>query len=36
MVIGKLRIGTYLLLTASPIVYPAISAAVDAISRWYR
>ena len=32
--INNLQIGTHPLLTASPIVYPIISATVDAIKKW--
>ena len=33
--IDTLQIGTHPLLTSSPIVYPIISATVNAISKWY-
>ncbi len=35
MDIDNLQIGTHPLLTASPVVYPVISATVDAIKKWY-
>lgn len=35
MDIDNLQIGTHPLLTASPIAYPAITASVDAIKKWY-
>ncbi len=35
MEIDTLQIGTHPLLTSSPVVYPIISATVDAISKWY-
>ena len=36
MDIDNLQIGTHPLLTASPVVYPVISATVDAIKKWYK
>lgn len=36
MEIDTLQIGTHPLLTSSPVVYPIITATVDAISKWYR
>ena len=36
MDIDNLQIGTHPLLTASPVVYPVITATVDAISKWYK
>ncbi len=36
MDIDTLQIGTHPLLTASPVVYPVITATVDAIKKWYR
>jgi NADH oxidase (H2O2-forming) len=35
MEIDTLQIGTHPLLTSSPVVYPIISATVDAISNWF-
>jgi NADH oxidase (H2O2-forming) len=35
MDIDNLQIGTHPLLSASPIAYPVITAAVDAIKKWY-
>jgi len=35
MDIDNLQIGTHPLLTASPVVYPVITATVDAIKKWY-
>ena len=35
MDIDKLQIGTNPLLTASPVVYPVMTATVDAINKWY-
>ena len=35
MDIKSLQIGTHPLLTASPVVYPAITATVDAIKKWF-
>jgi len=35
MEIDTLQIGTHPLLTSSPVVYPVITATVDAISKWY-
>lgn len=35
MEIDTLQIGTHPLLTSSPVVYPIISATVDAITKWY-
>jgi NADH oxidase (H2O2-forming) len=35
MEIDTLQIGTHPLLTASPVVYPVITATVDAIKKWY-
>jgi len=36
MDIDNLQIGTHPMLTASPVVYPVITATVDAIKKWYR
>ncbi len=36
MDIDTLQIGTHPLLTASPVVYPVITATVDAIKKWYK
>ncbi len=35
-VIDTMQIGTHPLLTPSPLVYPVISATVDAITQWYQ
>jgi NADPH-dependent 2,4-dienoyl-CoA reductase/sulfur reductase-like enzyme len=35
MDIDNLQIGTHPMLTASPVVYPVITATVDAIKKWY-
>jgi len=35
MDINTMQIGTHPYLTPSPIVYPAITATVDAIKKWY-
>ena len=35
MDIDNLQIGTHPMLTASPVVYPVITATVDAINKWY-
>jgi NADH oxidase (H2O2-forming) len=36
MDIDNLQIGTHPMLTASPVVYPVITATVDAIKKWYQ